>query len=691
MNHRSNNSVYFAADEVEKCVATLQDKCDSWFSTLIQNRYIDKMKRSWNAYYGMYFNNDDTIGFGGEQGELVEFAVNHYRNIAEVQLNMITSNRPAFQARSTNTDSQSEIQTVLATGLLEYYMREKRLERYLKKAVEYAVVMGSGYVKMEWNSTAGEIYDYIKPSVKQDESGNPMVNDVGDPIDEDGNKLKGFPIYEGDVKFSNLSPLDVVFDSTKESPEDHDWVVCRTFKNKYDLAAKFPELADRIRDLQTKSDQQKQRMFLSPVDETIDVPVYEFFHKRTESMPDGRYVLYLGTDLVLMDTPMPYRILPIYRISPSDILGTPYGYTTMFALLPIQDAFNSLSSTALTNQNAYGVQNVLNPLGNGVTPTHLENGMNFIQYNPQVGPPTALNLTQTPQEIFNFMNQLEKAMETISGMNSVARGNPEKSLNSGTALALVQSQALQFISGLQYSYIQLIEDVGTGLIKLLQDFATVPRVAEIAGISNRSKIKSFKNSDIESISRVVVDVGNALSQSAAGRTQMADNLIQMGLITKPQDYFSVMQTGRLDVMTEDEDNQNILIRSENEKLIDGSTPVVVVDTDDHALHIRHHRAILNDAERRVSDSEFLTRTLNHINEHLVALREVSPDLLSILNQQPLGPVGGSPVSPENAAAQQPSQEGDIANVMAQPQPSSVGLPNVPSPPPTAQNGLPTGV
>lgn len=681
MNKKSSNNVYFAADDAETCIATLQDKCDSWFSTLIQNRYIDKMKRSWNAYYGLYFNNDDDIGFGGEQGELVEFAVNHYRNIAEVQLNMITSNRPAFQARSTNTDSQSEIQTVLATGLLEYYMREKRLERYLKKAVEYAVVMGSGYIKMEWNSTAGEIYDYIKPSVRMDENNQPMVDEDGNPVDEDGKLLKGFPIYEGDVKFSNMSPLDVVFDSTKESPEDHDWIVCRTFKSKYDVAAKFPERADEIVDLQTKSDTQKQRIFLSPIDETVDIPIYEFFHKRTESMPDGRYILYLDGGIVLMDTPMPYRMLPVYRIAPSDILGTPYGYTTMFALLPIQDAYNSLNSTALTNQNAYGVQNVLNPLGNGVTPTHLENGMNFIQYNPQVGPPTALNLTETPQEIFNYMNQLEKAMETISGMNSVARGNPEKSLNSGTALALVQSQALQFISGLQYSYVQLIEDVGTGLIKLLQDFATVPRVAEIAGISNRSKVSKFKNTDIESISRVVVDVGNPLASTAAGRNQMADNLIQMGLITKPQDYFSVMQTGRLDVMTEDDDNQNILIRSENEKLMDGSTPVVVIDTDDHALHIRHHRAILNDADKRVSDPEFLKRTLDHISEHITALREVNPDLLAILQQQPLGPVGGSPVAPENAAPQQPSQPSDNAKVMEQPQPTSAGIPQPASPPP----------
>jgi hypothetical protein len=42
-------------------------------------------------------------------------------------------------------------------------MRDKRLEQDLKRAVEYAIVMGSGYIKMEWNATTGEVYDYIEP------------------------------------------------------------------------------------------------------------------------------------------------------------------------------------------------------------------------------------------------------------------------------------------------------------------------------------------------------------------------------------------------------------------------------------------------------------------------------------------------------------------------------------------------
>jgi hypothetical protein len=642
-----DSSVYFAADEAEKAVSYLEQKAKWWYDTLNANRYIDKLRRSWQAYHGAYYEDGHAITFGGESGELANLAVNHYRNIASHILTMITSSRPAFQSRAVNTDYKSQVQTILANGLLDYYMRDKRLEKYLKTAAEYSIVMGAGYVKMEWNSTSGEIYDYVEPD--EDEVSN--VDEDGRMYDANGRELKPFPIYEGDVEFKNLSPFDIVFDSTKESFNDNDWVVVRSYKNKFDLAEKYGELKDKILSVHSKTQQQKYRLSISPLDETSDIPVYEFFHRKTESMPHGRYILYLNPETVLMDTAMPYRRIPVYRISPGEILGTPYGYTPMFDLLPIQDATNSLYSTVLTNQNAFGVQSILNPRGNDVRSTQLSGGLNFIEYNPMVaggasGKPEPLNLTQTPAEIFNFIQTLERQMETISGVNSVARGNPEKSLNSGNALALVQSQALQFISGLQQSYIMMIEDVGTGLLQLLQDFAKVPRVAAIAGVTNKTEMKEFSSSSIDKVNRVIIDVGNALSQTTAGKVQMADNLIQMGLVKTADQYFSVINTGKLETMTEGQNNELLLIRAENEKLTDGTVVVQALATDRHSLHINDHLNVLSDPELR-QDAELVERVMLHVMEHIELLQTTDPNLLALRGEQPLGPPAGSPVSPEN--------------------------------------------
>lgn len=640
---------YFANEDGEKAVAHIQKKAKTWYDNFRYDNYLDLIRRSWYAYHGKFYDVDHAVSFGGESGELVNLPVNHYRNIAQHMLTMTTATRPSFQPRSINTDYESQVQTTLAHGLLDYYMREKRLENYLKTAVEYAIVFGSGFIKMEWDSTSGKVYDYIEPSTTFNEETGENMPEV-DP--DTGEELEPFPVYEGDVKFTNLSPFDVVFDSTKETVEQNEWVVCRTFVNRFDLAKKYPELAEKILAIPTKENVIYNRSNLDSLEQTDDVALYEFFHKSTDAVPNGRYIMYLDEDVVLMDTVMPYRSLPIYRIAPANMLGTPYGYSPMFDLLPMQDAVNSSYSTIATNQNAFGVQNILNPRGNDVRLNQVGSGMNFIEYDAEVGRPEALQLTATAPETFNFLEMMIQSMETISGVNSVVRGNPESSLKSGNALALVQSQALQFISGLQQSYIMLIEDVGTGLINLLKDFAKVPRIAEIAGVSNRTKVKQFTGEDLSSVNRVVVDVGNALAQTTAGRTQMADNLIQMGLIKTPEEYFSVINTGKLDVLTEGQTNQNLLIRAENERLMEGTSEVIATAVDAHSQHIREHLNVLADPDLRL-DGALSARVLAHIQQHIDLLRTTDPSLLAIIGEQPLPPVGGSPLGMQEAPV--PSQ------------------------------------
>lgn len=658
----SSDNIYFAAKEGDKTADILLTKANLWFNQLYSNGYLDKIKQMWMAYHGAYYSSASDghkIVFGGEQGELVQIAVNHLRNISQHILVMVTSNRPAMQARATNTDYKSLVQARLANDLLDYYMREKRLEKYLKTAVEYAIVMAAGYIKMDWNSTSGEVYDY--------------------------NEETHAPIFEGDIEFTNLSPFDVVFDSTKEG-QTHDWVLCRTFKNKYDLAAKYPELEDKIKALPTKSEISSYRFDVMVHDETDDVPVYEFYHNRTESMPDGRYLLFLTGDIVLMDTAMPYRTLPIYRISPSDILGTPYGYTPMFDILPIQEAVNSLYSTILTNQHAFGVQNILNPMGSNINVSSLAGGLNLIDYNPQAGKPEALNLTQTPKEVFDFLKILETAQETISGVNSVARGNPEASLKSGTALALVQSMTLQFISGLQQAYVQMIEDVGTGLINVLKDFASVPRVAMIAGKSQKAYLeKSFTGDDLSQVNRVIVDVGNPLSRTTAGKIQIAESLIQYGIVKTPEEYLTVLNTGTLSTLNEYQQNELLLIRAENEKLSEG-TECIALAVDQHTLHIKEHKGVLADPDLR-NDPRLVGLVTQHINEHIQLLRDTDPALLSIIGEQPLGPQAGSPPAIQAPGPEGSAPNGAVAPPMA-PQGPAVHPAKVPSPPPPFQ-GLPT--
>jgi hypothetical protein len=628
------DSIYFAANTPDVVASTCLSRAQSFFNMLRANAYLEKLSNMWRMYHGAYEHDlgyGHRVNFTGDQGELIQFPVNHFRNLARHIYIMITSNRPIMEARAVNSDAKSESQTIIADGILDYYMREKHLEDVLNKAVELAIVLGAGYIKLAWNAMGGNLYD-------------------ADPETGEFN-------YEGEIEFTTLTPFDVVVDGTKEN-WDNDWILCRSFQNRYNLMAKYPELADKIRGIPSKTDSSVYRLAVWSNDETDDIAVYEFFHRQSEALPEGRYMLFLDSDCILQDAKMPYRTIPIFRIVPAEILGTPYGYTDMFDIMPIQELINSLFSTIATNENAFGVQNLFVPRGADIAVNQLEGAMNIIEGNMK---PEPLNLTQTPAEIFKFLDMCIQSAETISGVNSVARGNPEASLKSGTALALVQSMALQFVSGLQQSYVKLIENVGTGLLSILKDFAMTPKIVTLVGVSNRSMLKEFTGDDISEINRVVVDVGNPLSRTIAGRVQMAEQLLQMKLLTDPQQYFQVINTGRLDDMYNIEMKELLTIKRENEKLLNGENPLVS-PTDKHSQHVQEHKAVLDDPDLR-ENPELVKIVMDHIEAHLNALRNTDPGLLQLIGEQQLPPLPGQQTGPSGTP---PSPGGPTPNVQGGP-------------------------
>jgi len=312
-------------------------------------------------------------------------------------------------------------------------------------------------------------------------------------------------------------------------------------------------------------------------------------------------------------------------------------------------------------------------------------GLNLLEFDPQLGPPQPLQLTSTSPETYNYMKAIESSMETISGVNSVSRGNPESSLKSGAALALVQSMALQFSSHLQSNYAALLEDVGTHIIDILKEYASTPRVSTIVGKSNRSLMKDWTKDDLSNIQRVIVDMGNPLSRTLAGRVNMGEQLLGAGMVKTPEQFLQVLSTGRLEPLMEGTQAELILIKNENEDL-GAKKEVKAILTDNHAIHLDEHKSVLASTEAR-RDPELLKAVLDHMQEHIDLLRETDPVVLALLKQQPAPPVGqplpgapGAPGAPMGPVAA-PDIEGlDTAKPVEKDKPNMPNMPSMPTNP-----------
>lgn len=618
----SSGQTYFAALPIDQLLPQLTSKAEEYYAFALKYRFLDKWKRSYLAYYGMSQAGTDTskLNQAGTNGEEYILKVNDYRSLLQSLLTMTTSQRPALQPKAMNTDSRSMNQTVLARTVLDYYMTEKHLEETLKDAAEFALFSAEGFVVLDWNATAGEIYS-VDPQTQK-------------------------PVYDGDLEFRAFHPIDVVRECWGENAKTG-WYMYREFVNKFDLAAKYPDLAPQIIGISEASDVLHRYSNINYSTETSAdfIPVWTFRHEKSEALPNGRMVKYVGADIALSDGPLPFKSLSIYRITPAPWHGTPFGYTVAYDLMGIQQNLDALNSIIATNQMNYGQQNVLLPRGGEYNVYALSQGLNGIDYDPKIGEPKPLNLLQTPKEIIDNLTRLEHKQETLSGVNAIARGNIDRDM-SGAALALVASQAVQFNAGLQQSYNFLLEGVGTGVIEILQEYATTPRIASIAGKSNRARVKEFKGEDLSGINRVAVEQVNPVSKTAAGRLQMAQDWLKSGMITTPQHYIEVLATGNLESMYEHETSQMLQIRSENEDLSDGKQTLAVL-TDKHKLHIQEHATVLDSPEVR-TNPEIVKAVTDHIQQHIGLLKTTDPALLQLLGEQSLAqPPQQNALAPQN--------------------------------------------
>ena len=644
---------YFAAKKTEEIGSDIFKKTEEYFEYLAKTGRYSLLERS----YFQYFRALDHLGQlyrTGEKKQFTNISVNHFRNLLQHLLVMTTSQRPAFEAKATNNDYKSQAECILAQGLLDHYMREKRLEKHLKQAVETSLWAGEGFITLEWDASEGREYGA-----------------------EDGELVK-----DGDIIVKNFGPLEVAFDVSVQDTSKIDWHIIIEYKNRYELSAKYKKYKKQIAEIGRSDIREKfsQRLFLDSYEDSDLIPVYTFYHRPTLAVPGGRIVELLTPETILIDNELPYKEVPIYRIAPSEQAQSPFGYSVAFDLLPMQETLDGLHSTAVTNISTFGVQNIAVPMGNNNPVVAVEGGLNMIEFDPQLGPPQPLQLTSTGQETYSYMANIEAQMETIAGVNSVARGNPEASLKSGAALALVQSMAIQFASGLQSSYASLLEDVGTGIINVLQEYASTPRIAMISGKSHRNLMKQWTKDDLSTVSRVIVDMGNPLNRTTAGKVNMAEQLIQAQLIKNPEQYLQVLNTGRIEPLTEGPVAENLYIKNENEDMQAGKEARAIW-TDQHAQHIMEHKTLLANADAR-KDPALLQRVFAHIQSHIELLQNTPPEQLIMTGQQPL-------MNQEQMMAQEGEEGGggspELSEDLAQFNPTlkegrNVGMPKMPKNP-----------
>lgn len=549
----------------------------------------------------------------GQEGELAAFRVPLAAALANAVVNLVTGQKITWQATATKSDAAARAQTTLGNQALEVYWHDRGGEQFLENLVREGVPFGEAFGFIEFDPLAGEM---VTPPI-------PGGNAQGvQPMAEGAAIPGGQPAipaqYEGDIRFNVVSSWDVARDPRAKSFEECDWLAVRLRRNRFDLAARYgPEVLDacgrKEKGILPTGDDEKTRSDL--------VDCWYWFHRKTPSVALGRQAVIIGDKAFALDR-LRYDEVPVVRYFTGNLTGTPLPFAPFWTALASQELQDSLLSALATNNLAFGTQMVAVTAGSEIEPESV--GPMRLLTVPQGGmEPKGINLTQSSPESFKLYELLKADQRQLLGLNGTVLGQPEGANLSGAAMALLSSMAMQANSSPQATYVQCAKQVGNILLGIWQKFFTTERKIQVAGksMTYMAREVAFSAERVAGVSGVSVRVGNPLAQTVAGREAIVDKYMQIQrdsqgaiqLIKTPEDLQQLLDTGRIDGLTDPLRDQALLVEAENEALARGE-PVKALLGDDDVYHCKHHRSVVTSIEAR-SDDGLLMNALEHVHQH----------------------------------------------------------------------------
>lgn len=635
-----DTNIYFANIQDEnELAAALIDRIDNYTNEMYRSGRLAMYKNA-HLHYVQGFATRGFIGNAGGMGELTSTWINHYRNLIGHVLNLVTQDKIRWEPQVVDGTWDAMNQVKTSRSILNFYSDRSdiHVDGLLKDALEQMCVFGDVYMLCLWDKFLGQ--------------------KVGD--------LNGFEIREGDISIKTYNPFDVMYDISMNNINEQEWICVRETVNKWDLIAKYPTQADKLREFNVSFNTFKKELVSYTTDVIDLVYVYRFLHKKTPACPKGKEVLFLTDDIVLENGDLEYSNWPAIRFAASEVFGTPFGYSKFLDLLSGQSAVDQLVSADLTALLTFAIPNVLLANDSGIHHSSLYGGLHAIKWDASKGAaykPEVLNLANNgvAPATMNHVNFQIQNMGTLAGVNDAVKGDANtviKGQASGAALAILTTNAINFNSDIQRAWVHGAEQLGTLIISNLADNAVTPREA-VQKVGTRSFPIKYKGQDLKGINKVCVKIASPLLSTDAGKLQVIESFVQAGVGLSKQDLIGVIQDGSFDSAMEDIENQLMLIEDENERLMRGEDIPPADILEDHVLHIHKHRAKFSSVEAKKNQAA-MNAFHKHDQSHI--------DMLvggNVVNGQTMGPMNpvlagilNQPVVPANSTAptlQSPAQ------------------------------------
>lgn len=643
------SQMYWAARPADLLIAELDKKERGWYDFIARRGFGDAWLGAYCAYYGLDPDSlnweAQSIGYDGEQGELLRFRVNEARSYQRQSTNMALGQRPAFTGLALNTDYATLAQIETTDTAINYLYWANYGEKKERATAEKGDLFGVAWTWVSFDPDGGELVDVPVP-LPPEMGGGPS------PRMEQRRA--------GEIIVKSKAPWEMFYEPLTEEFDDHVWRTVRDKVSKHVVAAKYPEHRDEILSMSCHDEYAIESLFGFDREliETDEIVCKHFYHAKTRALPEGRYVLYAGK-LCLYDGPLPFRTLPFQDYCPARYIGTALGYADFWDMIPVGQMFDQVLSDAASIVTNLARPTIFVEDGTEVSADQIAEGFRVLRLKPGAREPGAVNFGQVSQGSDWLYKLLIERFQSLSGLNPTARGQSAPNVSSGTMAALYHSIALEINNAKQLAVDAHREGVANLLLDVIKDYVQTPLLVEISGADERAYLQTISADQFKSIRKVIMRTASPMLRTQAGRVELANMLLKVpGAVTTPAQLIEVLVSGQLKPLYRSPRAALLRIAYENEQMSKGTRVVDVPDpksppdpltgmpamvketpdipvfaTDNPQDHINEALSVLA-SPQAISNPQIRDGVLAHVAWHVRVWRDMDPALAMLLKFPP---------------------------------------------------------
>jgi hypothetical protein len=343
--------------------------------------------------------------------------------------------------------------------------------------------------------------------------------------------------------------------------------------------------------------------------------LYERPHPGRE---DGRVEVVVGNKTVWGPKPWPFPFVDHLNLTTgteTTVENTWLGETVVSVARPVQAAFNAAWSNILEHSDIAGNARLATPQSAmELTEAYSDVVGEQIVYADGMDKPSWITPPQLPNWLLQMPSELALEIDHLLGVHDVSRGAAPANIESGYGLAVLAEQDATPIGKMAGSVARMFSELASDVLWLYADNVKEKRTAVVSLPGEPPQTTQWSGKSLAGQTTAIVPIELVAPRSAAAQAQMAEKMMQMGLIQTIEELTRLSEAPGERQIIDAVRPDVARARRENAAMANAEVRYPE-DWDDHNIHIQEHNAFRKTARYEGLDAETKQIIGSHIQAH----------------------------------------------------------------------------